>query len=66
MLFMKRAFWLKLSRKILQPKRFAIFQACLIGLVAALAGVVLKQGVGTFGAWRVHTTHFLPAWLVLS
>ncbi|MDF5714716.1 MAG: chloride channel protein [Rhizonema sp. NSF051] len=65
MLVRGKIFWLKVYRQLLQPKRFAIFQACVIGLVSALAGVFLKQGVGVFGTWRVHTTEILPAWLVL-
>jgi CIC family chloride channel protein len=65
MLFRGKLFWLKLYRQLLQPKRFAIFQACLIGLVSALAAVFLKQGVGVYGGWRVHTAEVLPAWLVL-
>ncbi|HEY9611490.1 chloride channel protein [Allocoleopsis sp.] len=58
-------FFLKFFRKLSQPKRFAIFEACLIGLVAALAAVCLKQGVGVVGGWRVHATHLLPALFVL-
>ncbi|MDF5722525.1 MAG: chloride channel protein [Rhizonema sp. PD37] len=65
MLVRGKIFWLKVYRQLLQPKRFAIFQACVIGLVSALAGVFLKQGVGVFGTWRVHSTEILPAWLVL-
>ncbi|MEC4814442.1 MAG: chloride channel protein [Scytonema sp. PMC 1069.18] len=60
-----KIFWLKLSRRILQPKRQAILQACLIGLVSALSAVLFKTGVGALGGWRVHTTHLLPAWVVL-
>lgn len=55
----------KLSRLILQPKRFAIFSACLIGLVAALAAVLLEQGVGWVGRSRVQASLLLPAYLVL-
>ncbi|HEY9831603.1 MAG TPA: hypothetical protein V6D26_13565 [Stenomitos sp.] len=62
---MSSTFWLRIFRKFLEPKRFAILKACLIGLVAALAVVFLKQGVGWIGTWRVHTAHLLPAWLVL-
>ncbi|QDL08761.1 chloride channel protein [Brasilonema octagenarum UFV-E1] len=65
MLIRGKILWLRLYRQLLQPKRFAIFQACLIGLVSALAAVLLKQGVGYLGGWRVHMTHVLPAWLVL-
>ncbi len=46
MLIRGKILWLRLYRQLLQPKRFAIFQACLIGLVSALAAVLLKQGVG--------------------
>ena len=60
-----KALWLRFTRQIFQPKPLAIFQACLIGLVSAVAAVLLKTGVGTLGGWRVHTTHLLPAWLVL-
>ncbi|MBN3910995.1 MAG: chloride channel protein [Nostoc sp. NMS1] len=49
-----------------QPRRgLAIAEACVIGLVAALSAVFLKVGSGWLGTWRVHTTHFFPAWLVL-
>ncbi|OKH37504.1 chloride channel protein [Calothrix sp. HK-06] len=65
MLIRVQNFWLRLCRKLLQPKRFAIFQACVIGLVAATAALLLKTGVGALGGWRVHTTQLLPAWLVL-
>lgn len=51
--------------QLLQPKRLAIFEACLIGLVAALAAVLLKQGVGWLGGWRIYASHVLPAWLVI-
>ncbi|QFS48433.1 chloride channel protein [Nostoc sphaeroides] len=49
-----------------QPRRgLAIAEACIIGLVAALSAVFLKVGSGWLGTWRVHTTHLLPAWLIL-
>lgn len=57
--------WLKRIRKFLTPKRWAILQACLIGLVAALAAVLLKEGVSFLGGWRVHLAHLLPAWIAL-
>ncbi|MCW5316827.1 universal stress protein [Nostoc sp. KVJ3] len=53
-------------RRLLRPqRRLAIFEACLIGLVSALAAVLLKSGVGWLGAWRVQTSFLLPAWFVL-
>lgn len=47
----------------LKPKRIAIFEACLIGLVAGLAAVLLKQGIGWLGGWRVRVAH--EVWFVL-
>jgi len=65
MLVRGKVFWLKLYRQLSQPKRFAIFQACVIGIVSALAAVFLKQGVSVLGGWRIHTAEILPSWLVL-
>ena len=48
-----------------QERRLAIFEACLIGLVSALAAVLLKNGVGWLGSWRVQTSMLLPAWFLL-
>lgn len=45
--------------------RFAIFEACMIGLVSGLAAVLLKQGIGWLGGWRVQMSHQWPAWVVL-
>ncbi|MBD2104996.1 chloride channel protein [Leptolyngbya sp. FACHB-261] len=51
--------------QLLQPKRLAIFEACVIGLVSGLAGFLLKQQVGWLGGWRVYAAHVLPPWLIL-
>lgn len=49
-----------------RPRRAsAIAEACLIGLVAALSAVLLKAGSGWLGAFRVHASGVLPAWLLL-
>lgn len=37
----------------------------MIGLVSGLAAVLLKQGVGWLGGWRVHTAANFPAWMIL-
>lgn len=50
---------------LLPTRRLAIAEACLIGLVSGLSAVLLKQSVGTFGAWRVHLADWLPASLAL-
>ncbi|WP_017653804.1 chloride channel protein [Fortiea contorta] len=53
-------------RSLWQPRRgLAIAEASIIGLVAALSAVFLKAGSGWLGTWRVHSTHFLPAWIAL-
>lgn len=52
-------------QKWLKPKRVAILEACLIGLVAGLAAVLLKQGIGWLGGWRIQVANELPAWFVL-
>lgn len=53
------------SQLFLRPKRLAIFEACLIGLVSGLAGVLLKLGVGWLGSWRVATSTLVPAFILL-
>ncbi|MBD2299841.1 chloride channel protein [Nostoc sp. FACHB-190] len=57
--------WLRLSRQMLQPRRLAFAEACLIGLVSGLAAVLLGQAVDWAGAWRVHVSYLWPAYLVL-
>jgi len=52
-------------RKLLSSKRFAILEAVVIGLVAALAAVLLKQGAIVLGNWRLQETLLLPAYVVL-
>jgi CIC family chloride channel protein len=44
---------------------YANAEASMIGIVAALSAVLLKQGSGCLGTWRVHSTQFVPAWLIL-
>ncbi|MDF5731761.1 MAG: chloride channel protein, partial [Rhizonema sp. PD38] len=57
---------LRYIRQQLRPRRrLAIFEACLIGLVSALAVVLLKAGVGWLGGWRVQQSLLIPAWLWL-
>jgi chloride channel protein, CIC family len=52
-------------RQFLTPKRLAILEAVLIGLIAALAAVTLKQTVAWLGHWRVKQSLLMPAVLVL-
>ena len=55
----------QLRQLLLGSKRLAIFEACVIGAVSGLAAVLLKQGVGWVGGWRVQSSYAFPAWLVL-
>src|SRR5919199_543095 len=55
----------RLRQWLLPRRRLAIAEACLIGIVSGLSGVLLKQGAGWFGSLRVHASHLLPASLVL-
>jgi CIC family chloride channel protein len=53
-------------RNFWQPRKgLAIAEASIIGIVAALSAVLLKQGSGWLGTWRVHTTQIFPAWISL-
>ncbi|MFM5889984.1 MAG: chloride channel protein [Dolichospermum sp.] len=53
-------------RNFWQPRKgLAMAEACIIGIVAALSAVLLKQGSGWLGTWRVHTTHILPPLIIL-
>lgn len=45
--------------------RYALIEACLIGLFSGLAAVLLKQGIGWLGGWRVHVANIAGAKLVL-
>ncbi|MBE9020386.1 chloride channel protein, partial [Chroococcidiopsidales cyanobacterium LEGE 13417] len=55
----------RLSHQLMRPKRLAILEACLIGLVSGLAAVLLGQGVGWLGGWRQHTANLFPAHIIL-
>ena len=45
------------------PKRVAIIEACIIGVVSGLAAVALKQSVEVLTKWRLES--LLPAWFLL-
>ncbi|MDY7004374.1 MAG: chloride channel protein [Cyanobacteriota bacterium] len=50
---------------LLRPKRLAVFEACLIGIVSGLAAVILKEGAGWLGSLRVAASLQYPPWLLL-
>ena len=45
--------------------RYALIEACLIGLFSAVAAVLLKQGINLLGGWRIQTANVAGAKLVL-
>ncbi|HEY9596597.1 MAG TPA: chloride channel protein, partial [Cyanophyceae cyanobacterium] len=50
---------------LLPRRRLAIAEACLIGVVSGLSGVLLKQSVNWFGSFRIQASQHLPPSLVL-
>jgi chloride channel protein, CIC family len=53
------------SRTWLNPKPLAMLEAVAIGMVAALAAVILKQGVVVLGDWRISDSLSYPTWVLL-
>lgn len=45
--------------------RYALAEACLIGILSAFAALLLKTGVGWVGSWRVHLANQFGAIWVL-
>ena len=58
-------FVLPLRDLLIGSKQLAIVEACVIGLVSGLAAVLLKQGIGLLGGWRVQMSYQFAAWWVL-
>ena len=47
--------WIK-SRKFNidnNNNNYALIEACIIGILSAIAALLLKQGVGYLGSWRI-------------
>lgn len=57
--------WNRFSQVLVRPKRLAIFEACLIGLVSGLAALLLGEGIGWLGGWRRTMAHWFPVYLAL-
>ena len=57
--------WNRFSHALVRPKRLAIFEACLIGLVSGLAALLLGEGIGWLGGWRRTIAHWFPVYLAL-
>jgi chloride channel protein, CIC family len=45
--------------------RYALLVACLIGILSALAAIILKLGIGWLGSWRIHLVENSHPFLVL-
>ncbi|QYX30439.1 chloride channel protein [Sphaerospermopsis torques-reginae] len=60
-----RNLWQSKKSLTISSMGYANVEACAIGIIAALSAVLLKQGSGWLGTWRVHSTQILPAWLTL-
>lgn len=56
--------WLRLSRQLSKPKRFAVVEACAIGLAAAIAAILLQHSSAWIGIGRIRAAGILPAYLV--
>lgn len=60
-----RQFLGQLRQLLLGSRRLAVFEAIVIGLVSGLAAVLLKNGVGWIGGWRVQASYAFPIALAL-
>jgi CIC family chloride channel protein len=45
--------------------RYALAEACLIGIISALAALLLKQGIGSLGWLRLQMANSMGAWVAL-
>ena len=52
-------------QQLLRPNPIAIFAACAIGVLSALAAVGLRQAIIALQEWRVGLAGTSPAWIVL-
>lgn len=56
--------WLKFLRLRPLDQRYALLEACLIGVISALAALTLKEGIAWLGSYRVHLANE-QGWFVL-
>lgn len=59
--------WLKSRHfgRTAMDNRYALLEACFIGILSAIAALILKQGVGGLGGWRVQLASQYSSWLIL-
>ncbi|MDX2255077.1 MAG: ISAs1 family transposase [Pseudanabaenaceae cyanobacterium bins.39] len=55
----------RLLQILSRPKRLAVIESCLIGVVSGLAAIALGYSVGWLGGWRQQATQILPAYIAL-
>ena len=60
-----RNLWQSKKSLAISSMGYANIEACVIGIIAALSAVLLKQGSGWLGTWRVHSIKILPPWVSL-
>lgn len=58
------ASWFKNLRLRPADQRYALLEACLIGIISALAALTLKQGIGWVGGYRVYGAYEY-GWFIL-
>ena len=56
--------WLKFLRLRPVDQRYALLEACVIGVISALAALTLKEGIAWVGSYRVNLANE-QGWLVL-
>ncbi len=56
--------WLKSLRLRPVDQRYALLEACLIGIISAVAALTLKQGIGWVGSYRVYAANEI-GWFIL-
>lgn len=45
--------------------RYAMLEACLIGILSGISALLLKEGVGWLGTWRIQLVNQFGVWWVL-
>ena len=56
--------WLKRLRLRPVDQRYALLEACLIGVISALAALALKEGIGWLGGYRVQAANEQGWWVL--
>lgn len=57
--------WLKSFNLRPTDQRYALLEACSIGFISAIAAVILKEGIGWLGTFRLQAADTYGGWLAL-